>query len=150
MDIFSRLFGRVLKRPPLPPMRHACLGMLSWDADTNCWKGVFAGPPNSVEIYVGLGDRATYPDIAACDLVADALISLPSRDIAARPWLLGRAERARPKSAAPDFKLNAVQTFRNYVPEHIVELVYETVPDDGAIWRVGFTGDAATYVGRDD
>ena len=148
MGIISRLFGRALKRPPLPPMRHPCLGMFSWNADTNCWKGVYTGP-DTVELR-GLGDRATYPDLAACDLVADALNSLPSRDAAARPWLLGRAERARPESVAPDFKLNAVQTFRNYVPERIVELVYETVPDDGAIWRVGFTGDDATFVGRDD
>jgi hypothetical protein len=150
MGIISRLFGRAPKRPPLPPMRHPRLGTLSWDADTDCWKGIFPGPPHAVEIYVGVGDRATYPDVVACDLVADALSALPSRDTAARPLLLGRAERARPESVGLDFKLNAVQTFRNYVPKCIVELVYETVPDDGAIWRVGFTGDAATFVGRDD
>lgn len=150
MGIISRLFGRTPKRPPLPPMQHPFLGVLSWDEDSTCWKGSFPGPPLAVEIYVGLGDRGTYPDIAACDLVAGALSSLPSRDAAARPLLLGRFGKARLGSSAPDFKLNAVKTFRNYVPKSIVELVYETVPDDGAIWRVGFTGDAATFVGRDD
>ena len=126
---------------------------MSWHVELGCGHKLLEGSfhrPAAHSRIVGLGDRATYPDLAACDLVADALNSLPSRDAAARPWLLGRAERARPESVAPDFKLNAVQTFRNYVPERIVELVYETVPDDGAIWRVGFTGDDATFVGRDD
>jgi hypothetical protein len=150
MGIISRLLGRTRKLPPLPPMKHTRLGMLSWDEDSTCWKGQFAGPPHAVEVYIGLGERGAYPDDAACDLVADALSSLPLRDTAARPLLLGRSEKPRSESPTPEFRLKAVQTFRNYVPKGIVELVYETVPDDLAIWRVGFTGDSATFVGRDD
>jgi hypothetical protein len=150
MGIISRLFRSPPKRPPLPPLPHPRLGVLTWDADTTCWKGIYPGPPHTVEIYIGLGERDTYPDEAACNLVAETLNSLPSRDAAARPLLLGRFARLRRGSAAPEFKLNAVQTFRNYVPKNIVELVYETVPDDLAIWRVSFTGNEATSVGRDD
>lgn len=130
-------------------MQHPRLGVLTWDEDTTCWKGIFTGPPHTVEIYVGIGERDKYPDEAACDLVAETLSALPSRDVAARPRLLDRFGRLRQGSAAPEFKLNAVQTFRNYVPEGIVELVYETVPDDLAVWRVCFKGDEATSVGRD-
>jgi len=130
-------------------MQHPGLGVLTWDEDTTCWKGNFLGPPHPVEIYVGLGERDTYPDEAACDLVAEALRSLPSYDVAARPFLIGRFARLWSGSAAPDFKLNAVQTFRNYVPKRIIELVYETVPDDLAVWRVCFKGDEVTSVARD-
>ena len=84
MGIVSRLFHRTPKHPPLPPMQHPGLGVLTCDEDTTCWKGISPGPPQAVEIFVGTGKRDTYPDEAACDLVAETLRSLPSRDVAAR------------------------------------------------------------------
>ena len=150
MSLLGKLFGRGGDKNILPPLQHDHLGELRWDPDSTGWIGSAQTPTGPVELYVGLGDVDCYPDPAALKLIADLLPFLGVCDEAARPMLQERFEKMRLGKGPGQFRLTGAQIFAKYVAEGIVELVFQTIPDDRAIWRVGFKGTVAQYLGRDD